>query len=114
MNGEGDVGDPCLGNILDDHVDEKIRIGDSAENLSSRPRFVFDSRYGDFGLGSLQTDTANDYGFHAHGFFLYEGSGGCCSKLLRTSKTTPNFFANSTERDCITFVPELAISSISS
>ena len=35
-------------------------------------------------------------------------------KLLRTSKTTPNFFANSTERDCITFEPLLAISSISS
>ena len=35
-------------------------------------------------------------------------------KLLRTSKTTPNFLANSTERDCMTFEPLLAISSISS
>ena len=35
-------------------------------------------------------------------------------KLLRTSKGTLNFLANSTERDCITFEPEAAISRSSS
>ena len=32
----------------------------------------------------------------------------------RTSKITPNFFANSTERDCMTLEPDEAISNISS
>ena len=32
----------------------------------------------------------------------------------RTSKMTPNFFANSTDRDCMTLEPDEAISSISS
>ena len=32
----------------------------------------------------------------------------------RTSKTTPNFLANSTDRDCITLEPDEASSSISS
>jgi hypothetical protein len=35
-------------------------------------------------------------------------------KLDRTSNSTPNFLANSTARDCITFAPLPAISSISS
>ena len=35
-------------------------------------------------------------------------------KLLRTSNTTPNFLANSTERACMTFDPSAANSSISS
>src|ERR1039458_4563414 len=35
-------------------------------------------------------------------------------RLERTSNTTPNFLANSTERDCMTFAPRLASSSISS
>jgi len=35
-------------------------------------------------------------------------------RLERTSNTTPNFFANSTERLCITLAPRLASSSISS
>ena len=39
---------------------------------------------------------------------------GLLLKLLRTSKMTLNFFANSTERDCMTLEPVLAISSISS
>src|SRR2546427_172380 len=39
---------------------------------------------------------------------------GLSFKLERTSKTTPNFFANSTDRDCITLAPRLASSSISS
>ena len=39
---------------------------------------------------------------------------GLLLRLERTSKMTPNFLANSTERDCITFAPRLANSSISS
>ncbi len=35
-------------------------------------------------------------------------------KLERTSNSTPNFLANSTARDCITFEPAPAISSNSS
>ena len=35
-------------------------------------------------------------------------------RLERTSKSIPNFFANSTARDCITFEPAPAISSSSS
>ena len=39
---------------------------------------------------------------------------GLSLKLERTSNFTPNFLANSTERDCMTLLPLLAISSISS
>ena len=70
-----------------------------------RPRAVRHVGDGDFGLIAFDRDAAHDDVLQSWRFFFHNGSS-VVLKLLRTSKGTLNFLANSTERDCMTFEPE--------
>jgi len=76
-------------------------------------RFVGDAADGDLAW-SLSRDAAHDEPVPCRRLLLSRVFPGYGLKDERTSKTTPWFFANSTERDCITLEPAEASSSISS
>ena len=71
---EGDVGAAAGGNVLDDHVDHDVGVGQCREEACGASWFVGDLADGDLGLIALDADAAHDDLFHSCGFFFHDGS----------------------------------------
>src|SRR5665811_2373043 len=69
---EGDVGQSGLHgrDVLDDHVDVDLGIGDSLEDLGRLAGVVRDADDGDLGFAAVVSYTGNDRGFHVVSFFF--------------------------------------------
>ena len=75
VDGEGDVGRAAAGDVLHDHIDVDIRVGDGGEEAGGDAGMVGHAANGDFGLVPIDADAADDDIFHAHSFFFDEGAG---------------------------------------
>ena len=114
-----------LGDVLDDHVDIDVGLGERHEHRRGDARLVGDPAQRDLGLVLGIGDAGDDLLFHDLVLVADEGSGRAVgaresriasgsSKLERTKVRTPWTMASSTERTCSTLAPSEAISSISS
>ena len=105
---------PSRRDVLDDHVDIDVGVGQRAENRGGDAGTVRDLAHGDFRLVPRIGDASDDFLFHD--FFLIDnqGAAGRRSKLESTCTRTRCFIASSTERVCSTLAPTEASSSISS
>src|SRR5690606_4746929 len=69
IHGEGEVGRPVMADVLDDHVDIDIGVGDRAENLVGDTGLVGHAQHSQLGLVTIEGNAGNDWLFH-RGIFL--------------------------------------------
>src|SRR5207249_81724 len=69
---EADVGEPFFTDVLDDHVDVDVAVGDRLENLGGDAGLVGHAGDGDFGLVFVHRDAADDDVFHFLSFFFHD------------------------------------------
>ena len=74
VEGERDVRLAVEADVLDDHVDVEVGVGEGEEDLGGVAGLVGHAADGDFGLIAFDADAADDDGFHAHIFFRDKGS----------------------------------------
>ena len=68
-DGKGEVGGAVCADVLDDHVDVDVGVGDRAENLVGDAGAVWHAQHGDLGFVAVERDAGNDRLFHVV-FFL--------------------------------------------
>ena len=73
-HGEREVGHAVAADVLDDHVDDDVRVGQRAEDLRRGARLVGDVADDDLGLVLVHGDAADDDLFHVGDFFFHDGS----------------------------------------
>ena len=71
---EGNVGRSAYGDILDDDIDDHIRLGEGCKNAGGGAGFVGHLCDGDLGLFAFEADAAHDDIFESDGFFFHDGS----------------------------------------
>ena len=73
-NGKRQVGDAIASDVLNDHVDDDVGIGERAKHTSGRARFVRDVADDDLGLVLVHGHAADDDLLHVGDFFFHDGS----------------------------------------
>ena len=71
---ERQVGHALAADVLHDHVDDDVRVGQGAEHAGGRARLVGDVADDDLGLVLVDGHAADDDLFHVGDFFFHEGS----------------------------------------
>jgi hypothetical protein len=110
---EREVGDAVAADVLDDHVDDDVRVGQAAEHLRGGARLVEDVADDDLGLVLVGGDAADDDLFHVGDFFFHEGSWIVVERGA-DFKDDAVLLGELDRADCITLDPAEASSSISS
>jgi hypothetical protein len=64
IDGEGEVGGAVVADVLDDHVDVDVGVGDRAENLVGDARGIGHAEHGQLGFVAVESDAGDDRLFH--------------------------------------------------
>ena len=112
-HGEGQIGGAVFAGILDDHVDDDVRVRDRPENLRRETRLIGHARQRDFGLVLVEATPETNTSFMLSSSLTSQVPS-ASENVERTCTGTEKFLANSTERISKTFAPMLASSIISS
>ena len=94
-NGEGEVCCAFAADILDDHVDFDVGIGNCAEDLVGNAGFVRYAAYVDACLVFVECDTS--YGCSFHVVVLFKGNQGAVAAILQAAEYAQAHFVFSGE-----------------
>ena len=112
-HGERQIRGAVFAGVLDDHVDDDVRVRDGTKDSRRQSRLIGHPDQGDFCFVFIARHAGNQH--IAHALLLIDQPGTFRSENVdRTCTGTENFLANSTERISKTLAPVLASSIISS
>jgi len=84
VHGEGEVGGFFVADVLHDHVDVDVGVGDRAENLVGDAGVVGHADHGDFGFVAVEGDAGDDGLFH--GVVFLEGDERAVAFVLKAGQ----------------------------